>query len=1106
MHAPDNFDLLIIKVNTFIRKYYFNNLLRGVIFLGAGLFSLYLLVTLAEYFGNFNVVLRSALFYLFILINLSLLVWLVIPSLLAWLRIGKTLTYDEAAVIIGKHFVNVNDKLLNTLQLKKQTLADPRQQQLLAAGIDQKISELSPVSFPSAINLKENTRYLKWLLIPVGAICIIGLAAPSILTDSTERLLKHDKYFAPLAPFKFVVQNRSLTAVQGDDMTLEVRLEGNNLPADVYIENSGNIFKLEKSSVSRFTYTFKNLQHNVPFKLSANGYNSSQYIVNVNYKPTLVSFDATLQYPAYLHKQPETIANAGDLTIPAGTIVKWRIKTQHASKLAFSINNSLHQLDPVAEGVFSHQERIVKNTAYKISATNQQVARNTDSSAYNIHVVADEAPAISAEQKQDSVSSKALYFNGSVQDDHGFSSLTFNYRVGDKVYHVPVKADLSQTQAGFFFFWNLKDLKLPEGAQISYYFEVADNDAVAGPKRARTPEQTLNMPDAKQLNEQMEAGSKAVADKTQSAIKLAAQIERESQKLNQQLLDKNNLSFEEKKQVEQLLQKKMELNKLVKDIQDENRKNQFNRQENQQQSEDLQKKQQQIADLFNNVLDPKTQELLKKLQDLLDKGEKDDTRDELKKMQQDNRSLKKELDRVLELYKKLAFDQKVEQNINQLNKLAQEQQKLAEQTGKQNQNKNELLQKQQKLKEEFSEARKSLDELKKENEAQSEKMDLKDQQKESDAVDQKMDESKQNLQKNDKQKASAAQQQAAQKMQQMASKMQQQQQEEEESENAVNAAQLRELLKNLVNSSFAQEKLMLSLRGINPADPSYTRLAQQQKDIKDNLKTAEDSLYSLSKRVPQIQSAVNKDVASINENIEKALGLMGDRRSAEANRSQQYAMTAMNNLALLLSEALEQLQNMQNRQGGGKGKKQQSVSQLAKMQQQLNQNMQKARQQMQQQGNQGNQDKTGQGQNGMSEQLARMARQQQQIRQALEQMNREQNKDGRSGLGDLDKISKEMEQTENDIVNRRISSETLKRQQQIQTRLLDAEKAEQQREQDNKRQSAAGKDMPPGYIKALQNYQQLKTKQTEQLRTVSPAFNLYYKNKVQSYFEQLNGR
>ena len=97
-----------------------------------------------------------------------------------------------------------------------------------------------------------------------------------------------------------------------------------------------------------------------------------------------------------------------------------------------------------------------------------------------------------------------------------------------------------------------------------------------------------------------------------------------------------------------------------------------------------------------------------------------------------------------------------------------------------------------------------------------------------------------------------------------------------------------------------------------------------------------------------------------------------------------------------------------------------------------------------------------------------------------------------------------MEQTENDIVNKRITDDLLKRQQQIQSRLLEAEKAEQQREQDQQRESNAGKDVPPGYIKALKDYQEIKEKQTEQIKTVSPALNLYYKQKIKSYFDQLN--
>ena len=1108
MNATENYELLISKINTFIRKYYLNNLLRGLIFLGAGLFSAYVVITLSEYFGNFNTVFRTILFYAFILLNLGLIVWLVIPSLFAWLKLSKNLTHDEAAEIIGKHFSSVNDKLLNTLQLKKQAIDDEKHRALIEASIDQKIELLKPVSFPSAINIRENNRYLKWIITPIAVICVIALAAPSILTESTKRLIRHNEYFAPVSPFQFVVQNQTLSAVQGQDFKLDLKLTGDKFPADVYIETAGNTFKLDKENISSFHYVFSNLQQNQIFRLTANGVTSASYQIKVNLRPSLLHFDVELNYPAYLHKKNETIANAGDLTIPAGTSVNWAFHTQNATGLYFSLGDKTQLLNPAKTDVFEHSERIIKNTAYKINPLNTLV-KNSDSASYRISVIADEPPTINVEEKPDSVSNKAIYFNGKIQDDHGFSSLVFYYKIGtDKNAHAfskAIKADLNQTQSDFFYYWNLKEIGIKPGEQVTYYFEVADNDAVNGPKKVRSAEHTLNMPDAAEINKQLNTGTEAVKQKMQSAIKLAGQVERESQKLNELLLNKNNLSFDEKKQIADLMQKKKDLDGLVKQIQDENHKNEFNRQENLQQDPSITEKQKEMEKLFNNVLDPKTQQLLQNLQQLLQQDQKDATREDLSKMQSDNKSLKKELDRMLELYKKLAFDQKLDQNIKQLNQLAQQQQKLADQTKQSTATPQAAQQQQQKLNDDFQEVKKSLDELSKENEQNDRKMDFENPEKEEKSIDQQMQQSSDDLKKNDGQKASQSQQQAAKQMQQMADKMKQQDQEGEDNQSTIDIQQLRQLLKNLVNSSFEQESVMQTLKTTNTTDLNYITLAQKQKDIKDNLKTAEDSLYAISRRVPQIQSTVNKQITSINDHIDQALQNLGDRQIAEAGSNQQYTMTAMNNLALMLSEALEQLQKAKN--GSGKGKsKQQTLGEVAKMQQQLNQNMQKAREQMQKEGKQG-QSGQKQGQAGsISEQLARMAREQQMIRETLQQINQEDNKDGSKGLGNLDKISQQMEQNERDLVNKHITDEALKRQEQIQTRLLEAEKAEQQRDQDQKRESNTGKDMPPGYIKALQDYQQVKAKQTEQIKTESPALNLYYKQKINIYFDQINAK
>ena len=1105
MRSAGNYELLIGKIDTFIRKYYFNNLLRGLIFLGAGLFSAYIIITLSEYYGDFNSSFRTFLFYFFIFLNLGLIAWLVIPSLMAWLRLGQTITHDQAAEIIGKHFSDVSDKLLNTLQLKK--LADSSQhRELIEASIDQKIETLKPVSFPSAVNLRENTKYLKWLIFPAAVICIIALAAPSILTESTKKLIRHNEYFAPVAPFKFVLLNNSLSAVQGQDLKVDLKLEGDKLPADVYIEIGNNTFKLDKENISRFHYQFSNLQKNTSFKFSGNGFSSQEYAIKVNLKPSLLHFDVDLDYPAYLHRHPEHILNAGDLTIPTGTLVKWELHTQNADGIQFDINDNHSEATSVGTDAFSHSERIYKNSIYKLNPISKSVSHG-DSASYRINVIPDELPTITVNEKNDSISSKALYFDGKITDDHGFSSLTFNYKIGApgdkngaKVTSKSVKADLSKTQADFFYFWNLKDMGVKPGEQITYYFEVADNDGVAGPKKVRSTEKTLNIPDQKEVNEQLDKSTQVVKQKMQDAIKLAGQIEHDSQKLNQMLLDKNTLSFDEKKQIDELLDKKKDLDNLIKDIQDENKKNLYERQENQEQNKELQDKEKQIENLFNNVLDQKTRDLLEKLQRMMDQQQKDGTRDQLSKMQMDNKSLKKELDRILQLYKKLEFDQKLDQNISQLNQLSDKQEKLSEQTQQKNVTQQDLQQQQQKLQQDFQDVKKSLEDLQKQDESSEQKNNFQNPKEDEQSIDQQMQQSSQSLQKNDRQNASKSQQQSSKQMKQLASKLQQQQEQQEDTQNNVDAQQLRELLKNLVNSSFDQEKVMETLKNTTPTDPNYTILAQKQKDIKDNLKTAEDSLYSLSRRVPQIQSTVNREIASINDHIDRTLENLSDRRTPEASRNQQYAMTSMNNLALMLSEALDQLQNaMKNAKGGGGKSKQPSLSQLNRMQQQLNQNMQKMRDQLQKQGNMSQSQRS-----GMSEQLAKMAREQQMIREALDKINQQENKDGTGKLGNLDKISKEMEQTENDIVNRRITDDLLKRQQQIQSRLLEAEKAERQQEQDQQRESNAGKDLPPGYIKALQDYQKLSEKQTEQIKTVSPALNLYYKQKIKSYFDQLN--
>ena len=138
---------------------------------------------------------------------------------------------------------------------------------------------------------------------------------------------------------------------------------------------------------------------------------------------------------------------------------------------------------------------------------------------------------------------------------------------------------------------------------------------------------------------------------------------------------------------------------------------------------------------------------------------------------------------------------------------------------------------------------------------------------------------------------------------------------------------------------------------------------------------------------------------------------------------------------------------------------------------------------------------------GMSESLAKMAAQQEAIRKAMQDLANQLDKDGKNGnKGNLDKMLQDMEKNETDIVNKNITQETLKRQQEIMTRLLDAEKSERERDEDDKRKANEGKDMQGTNPALYQDYAKKKMRETEMLKTVPPSLNLFYRNKVNDYF------
>ncbi|MBP9180305.1 MAG: hypothetical protein KBG24_07410, partial [Bacteroidia bacterium] len=301
-----------------------------------------------------------------------------------------------------------------------------------------------------------------------------------------------------------------------------------------------------------------------------------------------------------------------------------------------------------------------------------------------------------------------------------------------------------------------------------------------------------------------------------------------------------------------------------------------------------------------------------------------------------------------------------------------------------------------------------------------------------------------------------------------------------------------------------QEDLMQQMSSIQGYNPQYVKMGQRQKEIRDNARMIEDSLYALSKRVPQIRSYINRELGQVNYNMDKALKGFSDREVGETRKRQQFVMTSVNNIAVMMSEILKQMQQDMNSNasasGSGKGKKKskkpgnsQSLSELMKMQQQLNEMMK-----------QGQNPGGKQGQGMGSKQFAEMAAKQAAIRRQLQQMQQQMQKEGKGAMGNqLQQIQQMMEKTEKDLVNKKFNTETINRQQEILTRMLESEKAEKEREQDNKRESKTANEKTKALPPDLEEYLKQKSKEQELLLTIPPALQPFYKDKTKEYFNKL---
>ncbi len=566
----------------------------------------------------------------------------------------------------------------------------------------------------------------------------------------------------------------------------------------------------------------------------------------------------------------------------------------------------------------------------------------------------------------------------------------------------------NEARQSFFHPWNLDSLKLNPGDQLAFSLEVWDNDGVNGSKSTKTSIYTFQVPSEDNLVAEIQNSQSKTKQKIDQGVGKANKLQQQIEQANQKLKGKNNLDWQDKKMLEDILEQKQGLNQLVEELKEQNRLLEQKKDAFTEQDERIREKAAQIQKLMDELLDEETKKLFEELQKLLsEKSDVSQIQKILDKLNQNTSNLEKELERTLELFKQLQYEFKLDQTTRDLEEQLAKQKALLEETKsldrnedkksgknqKDGENKNqkdqkddgkaedantsesqELAKDQEKLKQEFEKLSEKIEELTELGEELQKRDDLPSSE-DTEEVEQQQEQSKEMLEKNSPSQSKAPQQKAIQKMQEMQEQMEGAQSSMAMEIDMQNLETLRHILHGLVKLSFDEENLMKQFSELSQNDPAFNGIAQAQLKLRDDSKVLEDSLLALGKRDPFMGSIVTREVGELNEHMDKAIEANRDRRRPQASSEMQMTMTSINNLALMLDDHFDaMMQMMANAQPSmGKSKKKGQKPSLSQMQQQLNSRIQE----LKESGKSGRQ---------LSEELAQMAAEQERIRKALEEM------------------------------------------------------------------------------------------------------------------------
>ncbi len=406
-------DIIDKELKRFKQKFWLSELLKGLmIFIGTGVVWV-VIVSVLEYFSWLSTDQRALLFWLTSFIVVVLLMYYVLRPLLHLFIKGNGISNYTAARYIGQNIYEVDDRLINYLELRSESINSD----LVDAGIVQKEKSLIEFSFSDAISYYLLKPFLLFLIVPL-AMGLFFLVNQQwyIVKEGASRLLNYNHSYERAFPFEVSFSN-DLVINEGENISIEVSFFGDFIAEEIEVVSNSRSLSFKKVSTHLYRLDAFGVTEEVDFRFLYDEAYSKSYKIHVKKRPVIGRIWIYVQPPGYTGVESFFIDNAKEIEIPAGSMVNIFYNFKNIENLALYASDSSIVINAYNQG----------DTIAFIPKQNMTLSARGGGDLLNeidLSLIQDRAPVI--EGRIDSLASE-VKLAISANDDYGIEEASINF-------------------------------------------------------------------------------------------------------------------------------------------------------------------------------------------------------------------------------------------------------------------------------------------------------------------------------------------------------------------------------------------------------------------------------------------------------------------------------------------------------------------------------------------------------------------------------------------------------------------------------------------------------------------------------------------------------